>query len=101
MVITHRYGCVSELAAEETSQVWIGKMPAVDVASPVGWNDALVAGYAVRLLEGDSPEDCLRFGLACGAANLISYGAGVLSCADAERFVDMVELEGVPAGSEE
>ena len=31
----------------------MGTMPEVDVVSPLGWNDAFVAGYAVRLLEGD------------------------------------------------
>ena len=95
VVITHRYGCVAELADGEGSRVFVGKMPEVDVVSPLGWGDALVAGYAVRLLEGDSPAECLRFGLGCGAANLIGYGAGVFSPADAERFATMVELEEV------
>jgi 1-phosphofructokinase family hexose kinase len=99
VVITHRYGCVAELADGDRSRTFVGKMPAVDVVSPLGWGDALVAGYAVRLLEGDSPADCLRFGLGCGAANLIGYGAGVFLPADAERFARLVELEEVPAGT--
>ncbi len=67
------------------------------MVSPLGWGDALVGGYAVRLLEGDSPAECLRFGLGCGAANLVGYGAGVFSPADAEKFAKMVELEEVSA----
>jgi 1-phosphofructokinase family hexose kinase len=98
IIITHRYGCVAELEEGDSSRAFVGTMPAVDVVSPLGWNDALVAGYAVRLLEGDSPSECLRFGLGCGAANLASYGAGVLQSADATRFASLVELEEVPAG---
>ncbi len=97
VVITHRYGCVAELADGEGSRVFVGKMPAVDVVSPLGWGDALVGGYSVRLLEGDTPADCLRFGLGCAAANLVGYGAGVFSPADAEKFAKMVELEEVSA----
>ena len=100
VVITHRYGCVAELAEGEDSRLFVGKMPAVDIISPLGWGDALVAGYAVRLLEGDSPAECLRFGLGCAAANLVVYGAGVLQAADAERYAKMVELKEVPAGTQ-
>jgi fructose-1-phosphate kinase PfkB-like protein len=99
VVITHRYGCVARLTYEDGDRTLLGTMPAVDVVSPLGWNDALVAGYAVRLIEGDSPEDCLRFGLGCGTANLVSYGAGVLVAADAERYARLVTLEEVSAGT--
>ena len=73
------------------------KLPDLDMVSPLGWTDALIAGYAVHLLEGDSPEECLRFGLGCGAANLMTWGAGVFSPADAERFAKLVQLEEVSA----
>jgi fructose-1-phosphate kinase PfkB-like protein len=95
VVITYRYGCVAVMAEGDGSRTFIGKIPAVDVVSPLGWGDALVGGFAVRLLEGDSHADCLRFGLGCGAANLIDYGAGVFSPADAERLSRLVELEEV------
>ena len=65
-------GAWRELAEGEGSRCYVGTMPEVDVVSPLGWNDAFVAGYAVRLLEGDSPAECLRFGLGCGAANLMT-----------------------------
>lgn len=97
VVITYRFGCVAELAYGAKSRVFVGTMPKVDVVSPLGWGDALVGGYAVRLLEGDSPEECLRFGLGCAAANLIRYGAGVFLPADAERLARKVELQEVPA----
>jgi tagatose 6-phosphate kinase len=96
-VVTFRYGCVAELAEEGGSRTFIGTMPKVDVISPMGWGDALVGGYAVRLMEGDAPLECLRFGLGCAAANLIRYGAGLFSPADAVELARGVELEEVPA----
>lgn len=97
VVITYRYGCVAEMADGDGSRIFIGKFPPVDVVSPLGWGDAVVGGYAARLLEGGSPAECLRFGLGCGAANLIRYGAGALWRSDAERLAELVELEEVSA----
>ena len=71
-------------------------MPEVETLSPLGWGDALVGGFSVKLTDGESALDSLRFGLGCAAANLVRYGAGVFSPADAERFADQVELEEVP-----
>lgn len=99
VVITYRYGCVAVLADGEGHRTIVGKMPPVDVVSPLGWADAFTAGFVVQLLEGGSPEDCLRFSLGCGAANLIDYGAGVFSASDAERLAELVELEEVTAES--
>jgi 1-phosphofructokinase/tagatose 6-phosphate kinase len=97
VVITFRFGCVAELDYGDRSRTFIGRMPEVEVISPLGWGDALVGGYAVRLMDGGSPEECLRFGLGCAAANLICYGAGVFLPSDAERLAKKVELEEVPA----
>ncbi|MBN1628531.1 MAG: 1-phosphofructokinase family hexose kinase [Thermoleophilia bacterium] len=97
VVITYRYGCIAVLADGAGSRTFVGKIPPVDVVSSLGWADTFTGGFAVRLLEGDKPADCLRFGLGCGAANLISYGAGLFSPADAERLAGLVELEEVSA----
>lgn len=95
VVITSRYGCVARLADGEGSRTFVGRIPDVEVIAPMGWGDALVAGYCVRMLEGDGPEDCLRFGLGCGAANLIRYGAAVFSPSDASDLAQRVEIEEV------
>jgi 1-phosphofructokinase family hexose kinase len=96
IVITFRYGCVAELAEGDGSRTFIGRMPAVDVVSAMGWGDALVGGYAVRLMEGDAPTECLRFGLGCAAASLTRHGAGVFAPNDAAELAGAVELEEVP-----
>jgi 1-phosphofructokinase family hexose kinase len=97
VVITFRFGCVAELDFGDHHRTYIGRMPDVETLSPLGWGDALVGGYAVKLIDGEGPEECLRFGLGCATANLIRYGAGVFLPSDAERLAKRVELEEVPA----
>ena len=99
VVITYRYGCVAVMAESGGSRTYLGRIPPVEVVSSLGWADTFAGAFAVRLLEGGSPAECLRFGLGCGAANLIDYGAGVFSPADAERLAELVELEEVSAES--
>jgi 1-phosphofructokinase family hexose kinase len=96
-VITSRYKCVAHVADGAGMHTYVASAPSVEVLSPMGWGDALVGGYCVRMLEGDSPAECLRFGLGCGAANLTHYGAGVFSAAEAAELAKRVDLEEVPA----
>ena len=95
VVMTHRFGCVADLGAAGDHRVFVGTMLAVDVVSPLGWGDALAGGFAVKMLEGAPPADCLRFGLGCAAASLTTYGAGVFSPEEAVRLAGQVELEEV------
>ncbi len=97
VVMTFRFGCVAELDHGGTYRTFIGRMPDVETLSPLGWGDALVGGYAVKLMDGQPPEQCLRFGLGCAAANLTRYGAGVFLSSDADRLAKQVELEEVSA----
>jgi 1-phosphofructokinase/tagatose 6-phosphate kinase len=97
VVITFRFGGIAHLAIDGCYRTFIGEMPEADALSPLGWGDALVGGYAVKLMDGEDTLECLRFGLGCATANLIRYGAGVFSPSDAEGFAKQVELEEVPA----
>jgi 1-phosphofructokinase family hexose kinase len=97
VVITFRFGCVAVIEDGAGCRTFVGRMPDVEMLSPLGWGDALVGGYAVKLMEGAQPELCLQFGLGCAAANLVRYGAGVFLPSDAERLAKKVELEEVSA----
>jgi 1-phosphofructokinase family hexose kinase len=96
-VVTHPHGCVAQLARDGEVRTVSARAPRVEAVSTVGSGDALVGGYAARLLEGDVPVECLRFGLACAAANALRYGAGVLDPEEARQLVDAVEIEEVAA----
>lgn len=97
VVMTFRFGCIADLQMNGVNRTFVGRMPDVDTLSPLGWGDALVGGYAVRLMDGHEPLECLRFGLGCATANLIRYGAGVFLPSDAEKLARQVELEEVSA----
>ena len=94
-VIKTRMGCVAQIKYNGDVRTLMGKAPKVEAVSTVGSGDSIVGGYASRLLEGAPPEECLRFGLACAAANSLRPGAGVLDPRDAEQLTSGVQMEEV------
>jgi 1-phosphofructokinase family hexose kinase len=73
-------------------QVMYAAPPPVSVISAVGSGDSLLAGWAVAALEGRSFEERLRFAVACGAANCIAPGPGLISAETVKRFLPLVKL---------
>lgn len=62
------------------------KPPQIKAVNPVGSGDAMTGGIAVALVAGESLEDALRLGIACGAANALTELAGVVRAGDVRRF---------------
>lgn len=60
--------------------------------NPVGSGDCLLGGVAVALARGQSLEEVLRLGVACGAANAMSRETGRFDRADVEKLLPRVEL---------
>jgi 1-phosphofructokinase/tagatose 6-phosphate kinase len=58
----------------------------------VGSGDAFLAGYLAARYSGSSPEECLRFAVACGAESTERLGAGLIDPRAAERLRAEVEL---------
>ena len=65
-------------ASRREGLVW-AVPPKIDVVSPVGSGDALVAGYAAALVHERSFDECIRWAIAAGAANAATFGAGFCS----------------------
>ena len=61
--------CASTTRASRSSRAWSARS---------GSGDAFLAGFVAGHFRTSDPGDCLRYGLACGAANTQHYGAGVL-----------------------
>ncbi len=95
VVIKSRLGCVAQVEEGDTVRTLMGKAPQVEAVSTVGSGDSMVGGYAARLLEGAAPDECIRFGLACAAANALRLGAGVLDPQDARRLAPGVDVQEV------
>ena len=94
-VIKSKRGCVAQLDDRGTVRTMLARAPRVEAVSAIGSGDALIAGYAVKSLEGASPMECVRFAIACAAANALKAGAGVVSADDVHRLLGAVELEEV------
>ncbi len=67
----------------------------LEPVSSVGSGDAFLAGYVAARYDGRSGEECLRFGVACGAESTQHFGAGVIDPREVDRLADEVEVESV------
>src|SRR5580700_3026329 len=80
------------------------KRARIDPREPVakrGSGDAFLAGYVAARYESRAPDQCLRFGVACGAESTGRLGAGLIDPREARRLMGEVELTEVePVGSE-
>jgi 1-phosphofructokinase family hexose kinase len=69
----------------------------LEPVSSVGSGDAFLAGYVAARYDRRSEEECLRFGVACGAESTQHFGAGVLDPRAVERLTHEVQCVEEPA----
>ena len=84
-------GVAGAIAAYERAS-WRVCPPPVTVQSTVGSGDSMVAGLVYGLTHGFPLTDTLRWGVAAGAANALTLGAGVLNIADVQRVWPQVRV---------
>ncbi len=65
-----------------------------------GSGDAFLAGYVAARYSGSSPEECLRFGVACGAESTGRLGAGLIDPREVRRLAADVQLSAVELPAE-
>jgi 1-phosphofructokinase family hexose kinase len=91
-VITRPDGCVAAVGeGAERRYLEVFTEPLEPVAT-VGSGDAFLAGYVAARYEDRPAEDCLAYGVACGAESTQHFGAGVVDREQAERIVADVEV---------
>jgi 1-phosphofructokinase family hexose kinase len=78
-------GAQGALAATDEG-VCHAEPPAIQAVSTIGAGDSLLAGLATGLLRGEPLPEALRLGVACGAADALSIGGGLLLPGDLERL---------------
>jgi fructose-1-phosphate kinase PfkB-like protein len=66
---------------------------AVEPHATVGSGDAFLAGFVAARYNGRSTEECLIYGVACGAESTRHLGAGLIDPGQVDRLVDDVELD--------
>ncbi|MDQ2996906.1 MAG: hexose kinase [Chloroflexota bacterium] len=78
--------------AVDKGSAWLARSPAIAAISAVGSGDAMLAGVAVALAAQRGLAEALRLGVACGAANTLAVGAGILRPGDVTRLRDTTTL---------
>ena len=91
-IMTFGAGCIG-LIGESDPQLYRVTLDPLEPVSAVGSGDAFLAGYVAARYGGRSPEDCLRFAVACGAESTQHFGAGVLDPREVERLLPEVTVE--------
>jgi 1-phosphofructokinase family hexose kinase len=66
---------------------------AVEPHATVGSGDAFLAGFVAARYNGRPTEECLVYGVACGAESTRHLGAGLIDPGRVERLLDDVEIE--------
>ncbi|MGF1511896.1 MAG: 1-phosphofructokinase family hexose kinase [Myxococcota bacterium] len=73
------------------------RAPTVPIRSKVGAGDSMVAGFVHGLCQGFSPEDAARFGVAAGAAAVMTDGSQLCHPDDTQRlFQQILNEAGAP-----
>jgi len=99
-IITREAGCVAILGEPSSRRRYEAEIDSLDPVATVGSGDAFLAGYVAARYDGGSAEECLAYGVACGAESTQHFGAGSLDREEVERLLSRVEVRelDVPAG---
>jgi 1-phosphofructokinase family hexose kinase len=91
-VITRPEGCVASVkGGDDQRHIFEVAAPVVEPVATVGSGDAFLAGFVAARYDGLSPEEDLRFAVACGAESTQHFGAGSIDPAEVERLLPAVE----------
>ena len=82
--------CVVDGGERRLLRVWIDPREAV---AAVGSGDAFLAGFVASRYGGQPVEECLRFGVACGAESTMRLGAGLIDPRAVERMLAETTVE--------
>jgi len=93
--VTHVCVSLSEQGAVLVSpeNSYYAKALDVEVNTTVGAGDSMVAGLVTGFSLGKSPEDALRYGIACGAGTVMHPGTELFSGGELADFRQQVQID--------
>ena len=92
-IMTVPDGCFAQVLRNGTPHLHRVRIEPREPVAAVGSGDAFLAGYVAARYTGRTPEECLRFGVACGAESTQRLGAGLIDAGAVERLVAETEVE--------
>jgi 1-phosphofructokinase/tagatose 6-phosphate kinase len=98
--ITRPDGCVAAVGAGSERRLLEVHTEPLEPVSTVGSGDAYLAGYVAARYDGRSAEDCLAYGVACGAESTQHFGAGTVDRHQVERLVGEVAVHDLEVPAE-
>jgi 1-phosphofructokinase family hexose kinase len=91
-IMTVPDGCFAQVLIDGQPRLKRARIEPREPIAKRGSGDAFLAGYLAARYEGRSPDQCLRFGVACGAESTARFGAGLIDAREARRLMGDVEL---------
>jgi 1-phosphofructokinase family hexose kinase len=94
-IMTMPDGCIAQLLPEDPSSQprhFRVRIPEIEATATIGSGDAFLAGYVAARYAGREPQDCLAYGVACGAESTHHLGAGIVDAAQVNRLLAEVEV---------
>jgi len=98
--ITRPDGCVAAVGEGASRRLLEVHTEPLEPVSTVGSGDAFVAGYVAARYEGRSAEECLAYGVACGAESTQHFGAGTVDRNQVERLLGEVSVHDLEVPAE-
>ncbi|HEX4108268.1 MAG TPA: 1-phosphofructokinase family hexose kinase [Solirubrobacteraceae bacterium] len=99
-IMTLPDGCLAQVIVDGSPRLLRASIEPRETVAAVGSGDAFLAGYVAARYGGQSPADCLRFGVACGAESTGRLGAGLIDSREVERLLGEVEVRAVERPAE-
>jgi 1-phosphofructokinase family hexose kinase len=98
--ITRPDGCVATVGEGGSRRLLEVHTEPLEPVSTVGSGDAFLAGYVAARYEDRAPEDCLAYGVACGAESTQHFGAGTVDRNQVERLLGEVSVHDLEVPAE-
>jgi 1-phosphofructokinase family hexose kinase len=99
-IMTLPDGCFAQVLVDGQPSVRRVSVEVRESIAKRGSGDAFLAGYLAARYEGRAPDQCLRFGVACGAESTSRLGAGLIDPREAKRLMGDVELSEIELPAE-
>ena len=98
--ITRPDGCVAVIGNGSEQRFLEVRTEPLDPVSTVGSGDAFLAGYAAARYDGREADECLAYGVACGAESTQHFGAGTVDRNQVERLLGEVHVQDLEVPAE-